>query len=778
MPWLLFAAAIVCAATRLAVDVLAAEVVAAGAGILVLVLAAFYAMRHLSLPAYYIPMVLIIGAVAFARFWMTSDPEMDSEAARNIIAVLTVGNSLAVLATLAMVIFSRRQTALDDFLDGVIVGIGVWLLAWVMLIAPALDSTSSDSFAQVLAGLIFPIAAAQMVLVATLMLSGLHRNAGAILVVGGLATGAVGALVHAISELRSPGLDPDIAEALFVAGAAIVGSGLTHPRMRVGAGRAAPRPTVASQPVRVLVAVTSLLAPMLLLAVVPSESTTDRVVRLASTLILIGLAAWRLNHLVRGNVGLRLELAMRAQADELTGLPNRAALLTLLTKALDTAWHTEHRPTVMLFDIDRFKNINDSLGHRTGDQILQVVGDRLVQLADVRGAIVGRLSGDEFVIVDPSTTTTVQALANATALREAFQQPLSLDHGTVFVTASIGIATAPANRSITGEDLLRNADIAMYRAKDAGRNAIALYDTSMQESLAQRMAVENALYGALDRRELRLFHQPIVDTATSEVSGFEALIRWQRADGSVMSPVEFVPIAEETGTIVPIGAWALLEGLTQLRHWIDDGVVGPNATMSVNVSPRQLADPSFPEVVSEALTRANVPPHLLWLEVTESMMLSEPELARSVLRRIRSSGVRIALDDFGTGYSSLSLLQQFPLQRIKIDRAFINGVAESGPDRSLVRTILAMGASLGLEVVAEGVESIHQLQVLRELGCTHAQGYLISHPVPPEAMRSTVSALEGLGSLPGLGGPRTPRAHDLPVGRPLTNPLHFLRPQN
>jgi EAL domain-containing protein (putative c-di-GMP-specific phosphodiesterase class I) len=372
----------------------------------------------------------------------------------------------------------------------------------------------------------------------------------------------------------------------------------------------------------------------------------------------------------------------------------------------------------------------------------------------------------------------VQALANATALREAFQQPLSLDHGTVFVTASIGIATAPANRSITGEDLLRNADIAMYRAKDAGRNAIALYDTSMQESLAQRMAVENALYGALDRRELRLFHQPIVDTATSEVSGFEALIRWQRADGSVMSPVEFVPIAEETGTIVPIGAWALLEGLTQLRHWIDDGVVGPNATMSVNVSPRQLADPSFPEVVSEALTRANVPPHLLWLEVTESMMLSEPELARSVLRRIRSSGVRIALDDFGTGYSSLSLLQQFPLQRIKIDRAFINGVAESGPDRSLVRTILAMGASLGLEVVAEGVESIHQLQVLRELGCTHAQGYLISHPVPPEAMRSTVSALEGLGSLPGLGGPRTPRAHDLPVGRPLTNPLHFLRPQN
>jgi EAL domain-containing protein (putative c-di-GMP-specific phosphodiesterase class I) len=290
----------------------------------------------------------------------------------------------------------------------------------------------------------------------------------------------------------------------------------------------------------------------------------------------------------------------------------------------------------------------------------------------------------------------------------------------------------------------------MYRAKDAGRNCLAVYDESMHERVAHRLSVETALYRALDRRELCLFHQPILDLESGDVVGFEALMRWQQADGTMVSPAEFIPIAEDTGTIVPIGSWALLEALTQLRHWIDDGVCSESATMSVNVSPRQLSDPNFPSIVNEALTRSGVSPQLLWLEVTESVMISEPELALATLRRVRSLGVRIALDDFGTGYSSLSLLQKFPLQRIKIDRAFVHGVADNPNDRSLVRTIVAMGRSLGLDMVAEGVESVHQLQVLSDLGCTKAQGYLISHPVPADAMRSTVAALERLGQFPGL----------------------------
>ena len=261
------------------------------------------------------------------------------------------------------------------------------------------------------------------------------------------------------------------------------------------------------------------------------------------------------------------------------------------------------------------------------------------------------------------------------------------------------------------------------------------------------MEVENALHGAIGRHEMRLYHQPIVDIVTGQISGVEALIRWRREDGTIVSPGEFIPIAEETGIINELGAWALLESLSHLRRWIDDGLVPPHTTTSVNVSPRQIADPNFAEIVRDALDRSGVPAHLLWIEMTESMMLEEPELALTTLRQIRAMGVRLALDDFGTGYSSLSLLQQFPIQRIKIDRAFVQGIADRSNDRSLVRTIIAMAQSMGLDLVAEGVETIHQLLALRELGCDKAQGFLISHPVPTDAMRSTMSALNEFASM-------------------------------
>ena len=413
------------------------------------------------------------------------------------------------------------------------------------------------------------------------------------------------------------------------------------------------------------------------------------------------------------------------------------------------AWQSDSHPTLYFVDLDRFKNINDSLGHAAGDEVLKMVAIRLSKAAPEHSTV-ARLSGDEYVVLDPSTRSPGSSLALAERLLSIFREPLPISQGDVFVTASIGVASLSPSSSSSAEDLLRHADTAMYRAKDAGRNCLAVYDESMHERVAHRLSVETALYRALDRRELRLFHQPILDLESGDVVGFEALMRWQQADGTMVSPAEFIPIAEETGTIVPIGSWALLEALTQLRHWIDDGVCSESATMSVNVSPRQLSDPNFPSIVNEALNRSGVSPQLLWLEVTESIMIAEPELALATLRRVRSLGVRIALDDFGTGYSSLSLLQKFPLQRIKIDRAFVHGVADNPNDRSLVRTIVAMGRSLGLDMVAEGVESVHQLQVLSDLGCTKAQGYLISHPVPADAMRSTVAALERLGQFPGL----------------------------
>jgi diguanylate cyclase (GGDEF)-like protein len=500
---------------------------------------------------------------------------------------------------------------------------------------------------------------------------------------------------------------------------------------------------------RLILTTSSLIVPIIALAATGPADRLDGLVRSVSALVLAGAVTLRVTQSVRANGRTQADLRHSAQTDALTHLPNRTLLLERINDCLRMAWQSDSHPTLYFVDLDRFKNINDSLGHAAGDEVLKMVAIRLSKAAPEHSTV-ARLSGDEYVVLDPSTRSPGSSLALAERLLSIFREPLPISQGDVFVTASIGVASLSPSSSSSAEDLLRHADTAMYRAKDAGRNCLAVYDESMHERVAHRLSVETALYRALDRRELRLFHQPILDLESGDVVGFEALMRWQQADGTMVSPAEFIPIAEDTGTIVPIGSWALLEALTQLRHWIDDGVCSESATMSVNVSPRQLSDPNFPSIVNEALNRSGVSPQLLWLEVTESVMIAEPELALATLRRVRSLGVRIALDDFGTGYSSLSLLQKFPLQRIKIDRAFVHGVADNPNDRSLVRTIVAMGRSLGLDMVAEGVESVHQLQVLSDLGCTKAQGYLISHPVPADAMRSTVAALERLGQFPGL----------------------------
>jgi EAL domain-containing protein (putative c-di-GMP-specific phosphodiesterase class I) len=257
-----------------------------------------------------------------------------------------------------------------------------------------------------------------------------------------------------------------------------------------------------------------------------------------------------------------------------------------------------------------------------------------------------------------------------------------------------------------------------------------LYDEQMQQRATQRFVLETGLRRALDRHELSLHHQPIVEIDSGAVIGFEALLRWQRGDGTSVSPATFVPVAEETGEIIQIGAWVLLQALTQLRAWIDGGSCHPRATMAVNVSPRQLVDPAFPGVVDEALRRSGVPAEALWLEITETAMIADTESALTCLQALGAVGVRISLDDFGTGFSSLSLLQRFPLHQLKIDRAFVAGVADRSSDRALVRTIIAMARALDLDLVAEGVETIEQLDAVRHLGCPTAQGFLLCHPLP------------------------------------------------
>ena len=501
-------------------------------------------------------------------------------------------------------------------------------------------------------------------------------------------------------------------------------------------------------PGRLALTTVSLIAPVALVAFVPGETSTDRWIRTLSALAVLGFVGLRLYTATRSQLRSQHELVRAVHTDELTGLANKRALLAEATDHIDEAWTTTARPSFYLFDLDGFKNINDASGHALGDEILCAVADRLKLAAQGMNGTVARPSGDEFVVFDPTPTSEHEAMRNATALHSVFARPLSTSRGEIIVTATCGVACMRAGSPTAAEELLRWADIAMYRAKEHGRNGVVLYETAMQERVASRMTIEHSLRGALERHELMLFHQPIIDVARGTVDGVEALMRWRRGDGSVMPPIDFISIAEETGIIDEIGAWAILESLTQLRAWIDDGVVPPSTTMSVNVSPHQLADLHFPGLVREALYRSGVPADLLWLEVTESVMIENTAAARASLDQLRSIGVRIALDDFGTGYSSLSLLQDFPVQRIKIDRAFVDTIAEPGTDNTLVRTIIGLGDSMGVDIVAEGVETVLQLRALRGLGCAKAQGFLISHPVPAEAMRSTVRALDGLAQWP------------------------------
>jgi diguanylate cyclase (GGDEF)-like protein len=665
--------------------------------------------------------------------------------------VLGLCGSICIIVALIHMLSGRASASIRAVLgDALIVGLGSWLITWVALVEPMLTNRGGALGPSILGGAYQPAGTVVLFLLVLLLFSRSGNRQPAIwLVTLAMALNLGGDVLWGLNTAGHVGESATrTALALYIAAYFTAAGAFIHPTV-VWLKRTTTEPVNQRMFGRLILTTSSLVIPIIALAATGPANRTDGFVRSVSALVLAGAVTLRVTQSVRANGRTQADLRLSAQTDALTHLPNRVLLLERINDCLRMAWQSDSHPTLYFVDLDRFKNINDSLGHAAGDEVLKMVAMRLSKAAPEHSTV-ARLSGDEYVVLDPSTRSPGASLALAERLLSIFREPLPISQGDVFVTASIGVASLSPSSSSSAEDLLRHADTAMYRAKDAGRNCLAVYDESMHERVAHRLSVETALYRALDRRELRLFHQPILDLESGDVVGFEALMRWQQGDGTIVSPAEFIPIAEDTGTIVPIGSWALLEALSQLRSWIDDGVCSESATMSVNVSPRQLSDPNFPSIVNEALSRSGVSPQLLWLEVTESVMIAEPELALATLRRVRSLGVRIALDDFGTGYSSLSLLQKFPLQRIKIDRAFVHGVADNPNDRSLVRTIVAMGRSLGLDMVAEGVESVHQLQVLSDLGCTKAQGYLISHPVPADAMRSTVAALERLGQFPGL----------------------------
>jgi diguanylate cyclase (GGDEF)-like protein len=417
-------------------------------------------------------------------------------------------------------------------------------------------------------------------------------------------------------------------------------------------------------------------------------------------------------------------LSYLAHYDVLTGLPNRVLFNDRLRQALVDAQRHGRLVGVAFVDLDRFKAVNDSLGHDVGDALLNGVAQRLCDSVRT-GDTVARLSGDEFTIILADMRNVDDAARVASKILEAFASPFHINEREVFASPSLGIALFPLDHR-TAEGLLRDADIAMYRAKQEGGNSYQFYRTEMTYRAAEKMALETGLRRAIERQELLLKYQPKVDVASGIITGVEALIRWQPQRADLVSPNEFVPLAEEIGLIVPIGEWALNSACAQIRGWQEAGL--PNVRMAVNLSARQLAQPLLAGTVARVLEENRVEARWLELEITESLLMQNTREAVAMLEELSALGVRLVLDDFGTGYSSLSYLKRFPLHALKIDQSFVRGVPEDKHDAAIASAIIVLAHNLGLCVVAEGVETRSQFEFLREHNCDEVQGYLFGTP--------------------------------------------------
>ena len=431
-------------------------------------------------------------------------------------------------------------------------------------------------------------------------------------------------------------------------------------------------------------------------------------------------------------------LAHRALHDSLTGLPNRVLFVDRLEMALAGLARRSSQVAVLFLDLDGFKLVNDRLGHEAGDELLTEIARRLSQVMRPSDTV-ARFGGDEFTVLAEGYTSEAQVVATAERIRTALSEPFLLEAGEATIGTSIGIALA-SGTGTDAEPLIREADAAMYRAKRAGGSRHELYDVAMRRRAAMRLRTESSLHQAIEREEFRVFYQPKVEIATGQIFGVEALVRWQHPDRGLLGPGEFIALAEETLLIVPLGAWVLREALRQGSEWRSRHAAAASLTMAVNLSAHQLARSDLCDVVADSLEQAGVDPGLLCLEITESVAMEEAEATIAALRRLRELGVELAIDDFGSGYSSLSYLRSFPVDILKIDRSFVQGLGRDRRNASIAGAIVSLAHALDLTAIAEGVETEAQLAELRGLGCDVAQGFLFARPAAPEELEAAIAA--------------------------------------
>jgi diguanylate cyclase (GGDEF)-like protein len=599
------------------------------------------------------------------------------------------------------------------------------LAAWSFLVAPAGEAAGSPLLVEFGLLVHFPMSVF-LISVALYLSYGRVQVASTwagIAILAAFPALAAGHVLYLLGEVGIVERNHSTQDVLYCAAFVLFGSSFLHPSIRTVMDEH--KKPARSSTARLTVVMVALATPVVVLVTQPMAHTSSRVAAGVLALALLGAAVLRLLRTLISSDRERTALVHRADHDHLTGLANRAQAEAKLELELSERAKTGEPLTMMFLDLDKFKAVNDTLGHAGGDELIVGVAQRLLRSVPAR-VLVARLGGDEFLLVAPSTDRE-EAAVMAEGIRRKLREPFELSAGDVTTAATIGVAVADRqDEEVNPSVLTQSADLALYRAKELGRNRVEFYDQRLEAEAERKRVVASSLVGAGERGELTLAYQPMVRGGDESLHGAEALLRWEHPELGAVSPAELVAVAEETGMIVEVGRWVLETACAQLSSWRERGLT---MQVSVNVSARQFMEEGFVEEVQALLDKHELVGELLDLELTESLLVLDRSGVAATLERLRALGVSLSVDDFGTGYSSLAHLQKFPVNRVKIDQAFVADLSTKTSKTSLVPAIVAMATALGLETVAEGVETRQDQVVLEALGCTYLQGYLFSKPL-------------------------------------------------
>jgi diguanylate cyclase (GGDEF)-like protein len=635
-----------------------------------------------------------------------------------------------------------RAGDIDATLDATVAALAVLSLAWTSLVNPVVARAGTPLYVKAVLACYPALSVFLVALSARIAFSPSGRRVVAYkLLFGAMGMMLLGDCVYMLVDTGLVNLPLSVADAPYALAYVCCAAGALHPSMR-GLTEPIPPGEVAPKSGRLAFVAVALGVPALLTITRHDSVFSDRLVLAGIVLALTTTATWRVSRALRAHARSEADLAYQATHDPLTHLPNRVAVEAHLARALLGDVTSGNQVALLFLDLDRFKLLNDTMGHTAGDELLVAVAGRLK--GRIRGSeLVARVGGDEFVVILDDVSDIADVLDFCERIRESLASPFALRGGEVFTSVSIGVALAERGQgSVGAEGMIREADTAMYQAKDAGRNQVAVYDRSMRDRLFERLTLDNDLRLALERDELHLQFQPIIGLPAGPVEGVEALLRWSHPTRGSIPPSKFIPIAEESSLIVVIGEWVLEQACRELALWQRSGDLPADFYVSVNLSARQMHDPNLVDTVRRVLVRHGVPPKALSLELTESILMEEPERSRARLDSLRELGVQLAIDDFGTGYSSLAYVQRFPAQTVKIDRSFVEALDDDDTSQeSLVAAIVAMAKALGMSTVAEGIESPAQEARLIQLGCQAAQGFFYSVPVSADQLPATVRRL-------------------------------------